>query len=191
MNPLYVILAVLAGVALGALGMWLLQRGRAGAAASDARAAWEPQIATLNERLAAREKQIAELQAQLLARDASVSALRQELTGLKEERSRLETTVKKERESAAEKLALLNEAQAKLSDAFRALSAEALKSNNQSFMDLAKASLEKFTEAAKGDLEKRQQAIDRNHDAGEGHRWKNSMRKSSDLEKARVGAYGG
>ena len=46
-----------------------------------------------------------------------------------------------------------------LADAFKALAAEALKSNNQSFLELAKASLEKFQETAKGDMEKRQQAI--------------------------------
>ena len=38
--------------------------------------------------------------------------------------------------------------------------AEALKSNNQSFLDLAKATLEKFQEGARGDLEMRQKAID-------------------------------
>jgi DNA recombination protein RmuC len=45
-------------------------------------------------------------------------------------------------------------------DAFQALAAEALRSNNQQFLDLAKAALEKFQEGARGDLEKRQQAID-------------------------------
>jgi DNA recombination protein RmuC len=44
-------------------------------------------------------------------------------------------------------------------DAFRALSAEALQRNNQAFLDLAKLSLEKQQESAQGDLEKRQQAI--------------------------------
>ena len=72
---------------------------------------------------------------------------------------RLRTTIEKEREAAAEKLRLLEDAQAKLSDAFRALSSEALRDNNQSFLHLAKATLEKFQETAKGDLELRQQAI--------------------------------
>jgi DNA recombination protein RmuC len=44
-------------------------------------------------------------------------------------------------------------------DAFRALSAEALQRNNQAFLDLAKLSLEKQQESAQGELEKRQQAI--------------------------------
>lgn len=73
--------------------------------------------------------------------------------------TRLRTTIEKEREAAAEKLRLLEDAQAKLSDAFKALSSEALRDNNQSFLHLAKATLEKFQETAKGDLELRQQAI--------------------------------
>ncbi len=62
--------------------------------------------------------------------------------------------------SNADKLVLLEEAKKQLSDAFNALSADALKSNNQAFLDLAKATLEKYQEGAKTDLEIRQKAID-------------------------------
>src|SRR5688500_8626128 len=71
----------------------------------------------------------------------------------------LRTTVEKEREAAAERLRLLGDAQTRLSDAFKAMSSEALQNNNTSFLHLAKATLEKFQETAKGDLELRQQAI--------------------------------
>ena len=47
-----------------------------------------------------------------------------------------------------------------LADTFRALSAEALSQNNQSFLHLAKTNLEKFQESARADLEKRQATID-------------------------------
>src|SRR5262245_1690786 len=72
---------------------------------------------------------------------------------------RLRTLLEAEQQAAGEKLRLLNEAQAELSNAFRALSDEALKSNNQSFLHLAQATLATFQERAKGDLELRQQAI--------------------------------
>ena len=78
---------------------------------------------------------------------------------LREERARLETTLEKERQASAEKIRLLDEAQDKLSDAFKALSSEALQSNNASFLHLAKATLERFQETARGDLDLRQQAI--------------------------------
>jgi DNA recombination protein RmuC len=59
-----------------------------------------------------------------------------------------------------EKLSLAEESRAKVKEAFQALSAEALRSNNQSFIALANATLGKFQEGARGDLEMRQQAID-------------------------------
>jgi DNA recombination protein RmuC len=83
----------------------------------------------------------------------------EERAGLRAEVARLETTLEKEREATGEKLRLLDEAQARLSDAFRALSAEALQSNNAAFLHLAKSSLATFQEGARGDLDLRQQAI--------------------------------
>ena len=64
-----------------------------------------------------------------------------------------------ERAAAAEKLAVWGDAQQKLSDAFRALSADALTRNNQAFLDLARSTLAQAQESARGDLQKRQQAI--------------------------------
>ncbi|MBZ5579256.1 MAG: DNA recombination protein RmuC [Acidobacteriia bacterium] len=99
-------------------------------------------------------------------------------------RSRLES----ERRAAATKLALWDDAQQKLSDAFRALSADALTRNNQAFLDLAKATLGQTQEAARGDLEKRQQAI-----AEIVAPVRTSLEKVDtkiqELEKSRAGAY--
>ncbi len=88
-----------------------------------------------------------------------VGELQQKELDYKAKLAGLEARLAEERRLNSEKLALLNEAQLKLSDAFKALSAEALKSNNQSFMDLARATLESYQQGARGDLEKRQQAI--------------------------------
>ena len=92
----------------------------------------------------------------LEARLAQVSG---ESIRLREERAVLQTTLEKERQTAAEKIRLLDEAQARLSDTFKALSSEALQNNNASFLHLAKATLERFQETARGDLDLRQQAI--------------------------------
>jgi DNA recombination protein RmuC len=59
-----------------------------------------------------------------------------------------------------ERARILGDARQALENAFRSLSAEALKNNNAAFMDLARASLGEFQQVARGDLEKRQQAID-------------------------------
>ena len=104
------------------------------------------------------------------------------------ERAVLQTRLEEERKANQEKLTLLNNAETKLADAFKALSADALRSNNQSFLDLAKQNLESFQQNAKGELERRQSAI------GDMIKpLKESLEKVDgkigELEKNRVGAY--
>jgi DNA recombination protein RmuC len=107
-----------------------------------------------------RNLRIPELEARFKEKEGQLYRVQGDCTDLKEKISGLGTKLEEERKAAEEKLAVLDEAQGKLSDAFQALSAEALRSNNQSFLDLAKATLEKFQEGARGDLETRQKAID-------------------------------
>src|SRR6187549_3273402 len=104
------------------------------------------------------------------------------------ERAVLQTRLEEERKANQEKLSLLNNAEGKLADAFKALSADALRSNNQSFLDLAKQNLEAFQQNAKGELERRQSAI------GDMIKpLKESLEKVDgkigELEKTRAGAY--
>ena len=103
---------------------------------------------------------VPELEEQVKSKEHRVDELHGQITQLQSKLSELEETIQLERKAAEGKLALLNEAQQKLSDAFKALSADALRSNNQSFLELAKTTLERFQESAKGDLENRQKAID-------------------------------
>ena len=65
-----------------------------------------------------------------------------------------------ERKSAAEKIALLQDAELKLRDAFSTLSSEALRENSKSFLTLARTSLGEFQKTATMDLDGRQKAID-------------------------------
>jgi DNA recombination protein RmuC len=108
-------LALAAGAAAGAVAAWLyLRSGRAVA----------------GERLADREKRIAELEARLEEGRARTE-------GLQVREAALGATLEQERKAAAEKLELVEQARQRLVETFQALSAEALKSNNQSFLDLA------------------------------------------------------
>lgn len=98
---------------------------------------------------------------------ARVPELEHELTDLRRiaserqaEISQLHARAEEQARASAEKLRLLAEAESSLSNAFKALSAEALRSNNQNFLQLATASLEKFHERATSDLETRQRAVD-------------------------------
>jgi len=106
-----------------------------------------------------RNTRIPHLEADLDSKTSDLAAMQSRTISLLTEQEKLKTTMEEERKSAAEKLTLIDEAQRKLGDAFKALSAEALLSNNQSFLDLAKSALQTYQESAKGDLEKRQQAI--------------------------------
>ncbi|MBT4879386.1 MAG: DNA recombination protein RmuC [Alphaproteobacteria bacterium] len=91
---------------------------------------------------------------------------------------------------AEAKTTQFQENQKHLSDTFRALSADALQKNNQSFMDLAKTTLEKFQTQAQSDLKLRQNSISEMMTPMK-ESLKNVDTKIQDLEKARVGAYAG
>lgn len=73
---------------------------------------------------------------------------------------RVSTLLEHERVAAAEKLDFMQQSQEKLSESFKALSADALKNSNQSFLDLAAAKFEKLQESARGDLRMKEKAID-------------------------------
>jgi DNA recombination protein RmuC len=174
--------AVVAAVALvvGAALAWLLR----GANSRAQRAAAEAQLALLREQLQDRVGELEGLKSELAR---SVASLRQESErravaeqvagrvpdlekrlGESAERAaeqwakiaELETRLAEERKAASERLSLLDNAQQALSNAFKALSSEALRSNNQAFLDLAKTQLGEFQQGARSELEARQKAVD-------------------------------
>lgn len=104
--------------------------------------------------------QLAELKNELLEKENQLSCLLDQLATLKASNKELETRLENEKKTSTEKLVLLQEATERLKDSFNALSAEALKSNNQAFLQLAQSTLEKFQSEAKGDLEQRQRAVE-------------------------------
>jgi DNA recombination protein RmuC len=188
MEVLLQLLFLVVGLVIGGLVCRMIFQARLASAQESVRAQSQSELMVLQERVVAREQQLAESNRRLDAAAAEIQRMQQSGADLQAQTARLETALKEERARAQEKAALLNEAQVKLSDAFKALSSEALKSNNQSFMELAKATLERFQEAAKGDLEKRQQAIEQIVKPVQESLGKFDS-KIQDLEKARVGAY--
>ena len=92
--------------------------------------------------------------------ETELRTAREERDSARTENSALKATLETERRNAQERTALLEEARARLSDSFQALSAEALRSNNTVFMQLAKEILENQQLQARGDLDSRQQAIE-------------------------------
>ncbi|NWG87944.1 MAG: DNA recombination protein RmuC [Hydrogenophilaceae bacterium] len=141
-------IAFIIGLLIGLAGLlWLRGRGMA-------------ERATLASRAEQAERFVDETRRMQAEREALFNRLQAENGELKAEAAKLAAQLAAEQAAAAEKIALLSGAEQKLADAFQALSAEALKSNNQAFLELAKQNLATFQETAKGDLEARKQAVD-------------------------------
>lgn len=135
-----------------------------------------------------KNKRINELELALKNKDAELSEARENITGLKERNAQITTLLEKERNDHKEKLLLLEEAKESLSSAFKALSADALRVNNQTFLELAATALEKYQESAKNDLEARQKAVNEIVKPVQDSLDKVDL-KINELEKSRLEAY--
>jgi DNA recombination protein RmuC len=129
------------GLLFGSLLAWLALRSRA---------------ATLQARLSLTEKELSGAKAEL----ARLLADQRELIA---SRARLESALDSERKTSTEKIEFLTKAgdraSTELQNAFKALAADALKSNNSSFLQIAQETLKRFQSEAKGDLDARQKAV--------------------------------
>ncbi|MCR5225532.1 MAG: DNA recombination protein RmuC [Alphaproteobacteria bacterium] len=107
---------------------------------------------------------------------------------LEKDRVLLATNLEQEKKNLAEKIKLLESAEQKLTDTFKALSSDALSKNNQSFIALAKSVFEQLQEKAKSDIAVSTKSV------GElVTPIKTALtevdNKLGELEKSRVGAY--
>ena len=185
MNQLIPIFFLLIGLAIGVTAAWLVLRAKEQQAFERGNA--EGRRIALTERIQGSDQTSATANAKIQQLEAQIREFQTAESNLKAKLSQYATIIQQERKQAQEKLVDINQAQQKLADAFKALVADALKCNNQSFLELAKATLETFQEAAKGDLDKRQQAInDLVKPVKESLDKVNT--KINELEKARAGA---
>ena len=142
------------GLALGGVSGWLL--GRVG----DADAGPRVEAAAARARGDEIAKRVAQLDAALETRERDLGDARQRSSELTERLVRATAELDGERRSASDRLKLLEQAEQTLREAFASVSAEALRANNQSFLQLAKASLSEFQKQAVVDLDHRQRSID-------------------------------
>jgi DNA recombination protein RmuC len=145
---------ILIGVIIGggAIFLWVISIKKA------ARLTFEhlnEEITNLRERLILSEDRVQRYEQIAAEKDLLLQKLTEAQTKLAE----FDVLLVQERKQFQEKLKILEEARQELSNAFQALSAQALERNNRSFLDLAKATLEKFHEESKGDLKLREKAI--------------------------------
>ncbi|MDX6405693.1 MAG: recombination protein RmuC [Blastocatellia bacterium] len=181
MDSLIPVLMIFTGIVVGAVVVWLLLRGQSQRSYEKGQADSATQVAALHERLAARDQEVQKLQHSF---EKEVS----ERERARDTNADLKAQLEGERRAAQERSESFKQAAEELSEKFKALSRDALKDNNQSFLDLARATLEKFQTGAKGDLELRQRAIDQLVKP-----LKESLEKVDgkigEMEKARAGAY--
>lgn len=120
-----IILALLAGLALGAIAAWMAARGAQAksveAAVAKIQAEMGSELARLTERASQQEKAEALVRGDLAAEKQARSSAEAELARLNTVLTELKVTIENERRSAEEKLALLEDAKQKLSTEFQLL----------------------------------------------------------------------
>ncbi len=137
-TQIQLVIALLIGGVLGFFLGWLYSRGRGGG----------PDARLENE-----------LRQQVAQRETELTRLRSQLTEAGNARAAAEASRVAAEKLVAEQRALQDKALADLREAFRALSAEALKQSAPEFLRLAEQTFGKFQETAKGDLAQRQESI--------------------------------
>jgi len=129
------------GLVFGSAIAWLALRSRGAAAGA---------------RLSLTEKELTGAKAEL-------ARLLADQRGLVASEARLKSALEAERKARDEKIELLTQANERagedLRNAFKALAADALSSNNLSFVQIAQETLKRFQSEAQSDLEKRQNAV--------------------------------
>ena len=168
------IIAAVSGLFVGWLITWLVGRSARG---------------RIEEQLKAEGRRVAHFEARLAQAAGAQEQEEREASGLREKLASLTTRLEQEAKAAQEKQALLDRAEQRLSDTFKALSADALRSSTDQFYKLAKQSLQAQQDEAKSELEKRRTAIEEMVKPVTETLGKFEGR-IGEIEKARVGAYG-
>lgn len=122
--------------------------------------ALEAEKAALQMDVALKKERIVEIESEARERERKVDGLQGDVGRAREEIRALSTLLESERASTAEKVQLFQTAEARLREAFEALSAQALKGNNEAFLQLARETFERFQQGAQDDLSQRQKSIE-------------------------------
>lgn len=145
---------LVAGAAVGGALVWAVVRGRLAAAAQVERGALQARVAAL-------ETLCDELRKQLTQRDLETGDLRGALETERTARAQAEARWDGARQSLEEQKRLLDDARERLTDTFKALSADALRQNQSSFLEMAATQLGRRQEAIDTAVRPLQEALAR------------------------------
>ncbi|KJJ84237.1 DNA recombination protein RmuC [Candidatus Omnitrophus magneticus] len=146
-------------------------------------------ITKMSAELKLTESKLKEAKDNLVARDEIISGLRLKSELLTKNNAILETKLEESSKRLEEEKSFLEQAKEKFRDMFQALSGEALKSNNKTFMELAKEPLDSILKQAKLDMEKREDSI-KNIVKPLEETLKKYETALAEIEKSRAAAYG-
>ena len=177
------VVGLVASLLLGAVlaGLWT---------AAWLRAKMQSRLIDSAERAQRAETATEELRKQTELDRAEMARVRSELAQAQQDRAIVETRAQETLKQLGEQKVLLTQARQELLESFQALSGEALKQNNEAFLNLARTSFATLHAEAKGELAQRQQAIGELvkplHESLT--RYEEQLRS---LENSRQAAYGG
>ncbi len=176
-------IGLLVGAALGALIAGF-------SVAARLRGRLQGQLLSLTERAQRAETLAEEFRRKIESDRMELSQVRQELSDSLQARAAAETLAAETTRHIEEQKTLLAQSRQQLAETFQALSGEALKQNNDAFLNLAKVAFESLQIEAKGDLVQRQQAIE-----SVVQPLQDSLKRYDEqlrhMEQARQAAYGG
>jgi len=184
------IMLLLIGLVIGGLAVLLLFKSKVVHARDQARAESDSELAVFKERLESQDKRVLEKDSAIEQHKHELKNLQSEVTALTAKEAQLAAIIKEERQQAAEKIAVYDDAKKQLEDGFKALAADALNTNNKAFLELAKTKLDTVQKEAKGELKERQTAIENLVKPME-KSLSDVDTKLKDIEKARLEAYSG
>ncbi len=107
-----------------------------------------------------RAARVEPLEADGLAKEAKFQALMGELGKERTDREKLQTQADADKLHLEREIALIKDLKTKLTEEFNALSSDALRKNNATFLEYAKQVFEKEQQQAKGELDKKEKTID-------------------------------
>ncbi len=99
------------------------------------------------------------VEALLQNKENKIDVLHATISNLKAHQATLEATVEIERKAFDEKSSLLKDLRSGLTETHRIISADALRQNNQTFIDLAQATFSKYLDSARTDFDSREKAV--------------------------------
>lgn len=177
-QPAGLLLVALAAFALGKLLAWLILRARVDAARLEGRAAAEPELAALRAALAgtrealaaesARAARIPALESAVQGEREALAAAEQRLgaaqAAAQAELAALGTRLESERLAAVQKLALLDEARAQLTEQFRNLATEILEDKSRRFTEQNQQNIGQLLEPLRTRITEFQQKVEQAYD---------------------------